>query len=209
MDGHRREVGGSYLLPVGIVPGAAIVVAEGVINIVVGACIWRLSPYPGYMQLARRIVMQAIDVGIFVYRGAVKVFSNVSPAAIVGVVFPQEGVPVATPANPTFEEQIAIGLGNETGIGYVFYRGAGYEMVLLAVEGGSRPGNVLRIVGQVFNRPFVTQRVVVVVVRQVNGAISRRYTHRNGIMVICSTAQRNGVVAEFNFLPFAMGQLAT
>src|SRR5690554_3441041 len=82
-------------------------------------------------------------------------------------------------------------------------------MVLLAVEGGSRPGNVLRIVGQVFNRPFVTQRVVVVVVRQVNGTISRRYTHRNGIMVIGSTAQRNGVVAEFNFLPFAMGQFAT
>src|SRR5690554_2839599 len=115
MDGHRREVGGSYLLPVGIVPGAAIVVAEGVINIVVGACIWRLSPYPGYMQLARRIVMQAIDVGIFVYRGAVKVFSNVSPAAIVGVVFPQEGVPVATPAIRHSKSKSPLGLAMKRG----------------------------------------------------------------------------------------------
>ncbi len=79
-------------------PGAAVVVAENVMQVVVGGRVGGATPSPGGMQAAAAVIVQAVEIGAYVGCQAVDQLAQLLPLSHVAVVFIQIGVTIAADA---------------------------------------------------------------------------------------------------------------
>ncbi len=152
------------------------------------------------MQSALLVVIHAVDVGAGIWVGihALDVTAYKTPAVSVAIVFAQIAVSVAAQFVAAFKQQISVWFFDKAGIGHIGYRHAGFEFIGVRSEISGCPCQTV-VIGQTNNRTAIMQRIVVMVIREVNAAVFFAYTHGDHVMGIIATV----FVWEHHFVPLA------